>query len=55
MESTKQAEKMYPGKKKENPKRVASQKPSEESVLKKDGVINSVKCCQGVRHNGYLE
>lgn len=54
MESTKEPGKLYPGRKKENPKRVASQKPSEESVLKKDGVINSAKCCQGVRHSDYL-
>lgn len=47
MESTKETEKKRPGGKKENPKRMASQKPKEESILKKDGVINSVKCFWG--------
>ena len=51
MESTKETEKKHPGGKKENLKRVAPQKPKKESILKKDGVINSVKCCWGVQHD----
>lgn len=48
MESTKETEKEYLAGKKENPKTVASQKPMKESILKKDGVINSSKFCWGL-------